>query len=96
MRRVLATLQHHRDANDRLRPGLFGRTLRIVEDYDTLAGYLFHLIGSVPKGGETVDDGKFRYTVEKVVGQRIRMVRMERIVPDEDAERATLAREEQR
>ncbi|MFN0149322.1 MAG: hemolysin family protein [bacterium] len=67
-----------------------------AEDYDTLAGYLFHLIGSVPKGGETVDDGKFRYTLEKVVGQRIRMVRMERIVPDEDAERATLAREEQR
>jgi hypothetical protein len=37
MRRVLAILQHHRDANDRLHPGLFGRILRIAEDYDTLS-----------------------------------------------------------
>jgi len=37
MRRVLAALQHHRDANDRLHPGLFGRILRVSEDYDTLA-----------------------------------------------------------
>jgi hypothetical protein len=37
MRRVLAVLQHHRDANDRLRPGLFGRILRVAEDYDTLS-----------------------------------------------------------
>jgi hypothetical protein len=36
-RRVLAILQHHRDANDPLRPGLFGRVLRVAEDYDTLA-----------------------------------------------------------
>ncbi len=37
MRRVLAILQHHRDANDRLHPGLFGRILRVAEDYDTLS-----------------------------------------------------------
>jgi hypothetical protein len=37
MRRVLAVLQHHRDASDRLRPGLFGRILRVAEDYDTLS-----------------------------------------------------------
>jgi hypothetical protein len=37
MRRVLAILHHHRDANDHLRPGLFGRILRVAEDYDTLA-----------------------------------------------------------
>jgi hypothetical protein len=36
MRRVLAALQHHRDADDRLRPGLLGRILRVAEDYDTL------------------------------------------------------------
>jgi putative hemolysin len=63
------------------------------EDYDTLAGYIFHLIGSVPKGGEVVEDGKFRYTVEKVVGQRIRTVRIERIERDADAETAAPARE---
>jgi hypothetical protein len=37
MRRVLAILQHHRDASAPPRPGLFGRILRIAEDYDTLA-----------------------------------------------------------
>jgi hypothetical protein len=37
MRRVLAILQHHQDASASPRPGLFGRILRIAEDYDTLA-----------------------------------------------------------
>jgi hypothetical protein len=37
MRRVLAILQHHRDANERPSPGLFGRILRVAEDFDTLA-----------------------------------------------------------
>jgi len=36
-RRVLAVLQHHRDASDASAPGLFGRILRVSEDYDTLA-----------------------------------------------------------
>jgi len=36
-RRLLAILQHHRDANDPLGSGLFGRVLRVAEDYDTLA-----------------------------------------------------------
>ena len=36
MRRVLSILQHHRVANDPHRPGLFGRILRVAEDYDTL------------------------------------------------------------
>jgi HD domain len=37
MRRILGILQHHRDASESPRPGLFGRILRIAEDYDTLA-----------------------------------------------------------
>jgi hypothetical protein len=37
VRRVLAVMQHHRDADARPRPGLFGRILRIAEDYDNLA-----------------------------------------------------------
>jgi hypothetical protein len=36
LRRLLAILQHHRDANDPLGAGLFGRVLRVAEDYDTL------------------------------------------------------------
>jgi hypothetical protein len=37
MRRVLAVLQHHRDLRDPSPPGLFGRILRVAEDYDSLA-----------------------------------------------------------
>jgi hypothetical protein len=36
-RRLLAILQHHRDANHPLGAGLFGRVLRVAEDYDALA-----------------------------------------------------------
>jgi hypothetical protein len=36
-RRILAILEHHRDANVRPHPGLLGRILRIVDDYDTLS-----------------------------------------------------------
>lgn len=36
-RRLLAILHHHRDANDPRGAGLFGRVLRVAEDYDALA-----------------------------------------------------------
>jgi hypothetical protein len=36
-RRLLAILQHHRDANDPLGASLFGRVLRVAEDYDALS-----------------------------------------------------------
>lgn len=37
IRRLLAVIQHHRNAEAKPRPGLFGRILRIAEDYDNLA-----------------------------------------------------------
>jgi hypothetical protein len=37
LRRLLAVLQHHRDANDPRGAGLVGRILRVAEDYDTLS-----------------------------------------------------------
>jgi hypothetical protein len=37
LRRLLAILQHHRDANDPQGASLFGRVLRVAEDYDSLA-----------------------------------------------------------
>ena len=38
IQRIRATLEHHKDFDDPTgRPGLFGRILRIVEDYDNLA-----------------------------------------------------------
>lgn len=37
LRRLVAILQHHRDANDPASASLFGRILRVAEDYDSLA-----------------------------------------------------------
>jgi hypothetical protein len=37
LRRLVAILQHHRDAADPRGAGLFGRILRVAEDYDTLS-----------------------------------------------------------
>jgi CBS domain containing-hemolysin-like protein len=65
-----------------------------AEGYDTLGGYLYQLIGSVPKSGEVAVDENFRYTVEKVVGQRITVVRLDR-VDREPAEHAARARREE-
>ena len=36
-RRLLAILEHHRDASDPRGAGLFGRVLRVAEDYDALS-----------------------------------------------------------
>ena len=44
------------------------------EDYDTIAGYLYNLLGKVPsEGDEHAADG-LRFRVEKVTGQRIERV----------------------
>jgi len=45
-------------------------------DADTLAGYLYEKLGSVPEGGETVRDSGLLLTIEQVAGRRIRRVRV--------------------
>ncbi len=45
------------------------------EDADTLGGYLFGLIGRVPKVGEKIEEDGLVLTVEQIVGRRIRRVR---------------------
>ena len=44
------------------------------EDYDTLAGYLYNLLGKVPSEGDACDADGLRFVVEKVTGQRIEWV----------------------
>ena len=46
-------------------------------DADTLAGYLYEQLGSVPEGGETVRESGLLLTIEQVAGRRIRRVRVE-------------------
>jgi len=53
-------------------------TLRIdiaeEEDYDTLAGYVYNLLGKVPSEGDAYDADGLSFVVEKVTGQRIERV----------------------
>lgn len=53
-------------------------TLRIdiaeEEDYDTLAGYVYNLLGKVPSEGDACDADGLSFVVEKVTGQRIERV----------------------
>ena len=51
------------------------------EEADTLAGFIFSRIGRVPIGGERVEIGNMRLTVEQVSGRRIRKVRAQRLLP---------------
>jgi putative hemolysin len=44
------------------------------EDYDTIAGFLYNLVGRVPAEGEEHQAGGLRFLVEKVTGQRIEQV----------------------
>ena len=44
------------------------------EDYDTLAGYLYNLLGKVPSEGDEHEADGLHFLVEKVTGQRIERV----------------------
>jgi CBS domain containing-hemolysin-like protein len=58
------------------------------EEWDTVGGLLFGLLGHVPRPGEAVDVNGLRLTAERLVGRRIATVTVDRLAPaDEDAER---------
>lgn len=44
------------------------------EDYDTIAGFLYSLVGKVPAEGEEYESDGLRFVIEKVTGQRIERV----------------------
>lgn len=61
------------------------------EDWDTVGGLLYSLLGRVPTEGESAAVGGFRLTAERVQGRRIGRVRIstaERVDGDEPAEQA--------
>jgi len=45
------------------------------EEYDTIGGYLFGLIGRMPRIGDSVTENGFRLSVEELDGRRIELVR---------------------
>ncbi|OGP84134.1 MAG: hypothetical protein A2Y95_02660 [Deltaproteobacteria bacterium RBG_13_65_10] len=50
-------------------------------EYETLAGYMLHRLQRIPKGGEVIQEGKYRLTVVDMEGKRIARVKIENLEP---------------
>jgi putative hemolysin len=48
------------------------------EEYDTIGGYVFGVLGRVPRIGDGVDENGFRLNVEELDGRRVAVVRFVR------------------
>jgi CBS domain containing-hemolysin-like protein len=59
-----------------------------VEDVSTVGGYVYHLLGRVPRPGEVIVVEPFRVVVERVTGRRVRRVYFERLEPARAADGA--------
>ena len=46
------------------------------EEYDSVGGYIYSVLGSIPEIGATFEGGRAQWTVEQVNGQRIMRVRI--------------------
>ncbi len=49
------------------------------EEYDTIGGLVMHELGRLPRRGETVDFGGFRFSVVKADKRRIDALQVQRI-----------------
>ena len=56
------------------------------EEWDTVGGLLFGLLGHVPKPGESVEVGGLRLTAERLEGRRIATVTVDRLQPTPEPE----------
>jgi len=52
---------------------------------DTIGGYVLDLFGRLPRTGETVEDGRFRYRVLRMSGRRVAAVELEPLEGGEPA-----------
>ena len=63
----------------------FGCSLPI-EDYHTMGGYVFGLLGRAPEIGNVVEDGGLRLTVVELEGSRIERLEIEFLPGEEPAD----------
>lgn len=63
---------------------IYGIELPANDSFETLAGFILFKLGVIPKGGECVEEGPWRFTVTQMDRNRIAHVRAER-KPDESA-----------
>jgi CBS domain containing-hemolysin-like protein len=59
------------------------RTAISDDDYDTVGGCVFHLLGRVPAVGDAVETDRVKLTVLSVDGHRVRRLRAQRLAPKE-------------
>jgi CBS domain containing-hemolysin-like protein len=52
-----------------------------TDEVSTVGGYVYHLLGRVPRPGESLTIEPFRVVVERVTGRRVRRVYFERLEP---------------
>lgn len=63
---------------------LFGVDLE-EEPYETVAGVVLSVHGSVPEAGQEIESHGLRFHVEEVVGRRVQTVRVEKLRPEGEA-----------
>ncbi|HKP17524.1 MAG TPA: hemolysin family protein [Gaiellaceae bacterium] len=63
-----------------------------VEDYHTMGGYVFGLLGRAPEKGDVLEDGGVRFSVLEVEGNRIERLEVE-FIPMLDTDRSSEAEE---
>ena len=56
-------------------------------EFETVGGYIYDLVGSVPEQGKVLESNGLRFTVEKVVGQRIETVKVSKIKKEVSSEK---------
>jgi CBS domain containing-hemolysin-like protein len=49
------------------------------KEFETVGGYIYDLVGSVPEQGKVLRSGGLKFTVEKVMGQRIETVKVTKL-----------------
>ncbi len=51
------------------------------EEFDTVGGLIYSLAGTLPVAGQKITSNGLEFTVEKVTGQRIQLVRVAKVLP---------------
>lgn len=67
------------DINER-----FGLELPEDDSYQTIAGYILHTTGSIPREGETVTVGAYRFDILKKSANRLELIRLSTIPTPEE------------
>ncbi len=57
--------------------------------YATVGGFVLDQLGFIPRGGESFEYGQFRFTVVEMDGRRVARVKIQRVRPAPEEERAT-------